>query len=338
MRHYVWADYGKVIAICSVVLLHTHCVAEVGCYINSYVMPLFFFISGFLFSFERNPAFRPFVKKRFRQLIVPYLWINAVAYLAWVMVLRNFGSNPDDTQPWHVPLVAVITGMPRWLIHDIPTWSLVSFFVVEILFYTLSRMSGRRSVAVMAFSVAMVAVMYYFMPAGSVRSLPLALAPSMMGVGFYALGHACSTLKRFKEDQSPWLLAAVAVVAGGIWIILASLNGETAFYIFDFGDLPLFYGAALAGVASFVSVSMLAGRLKEPALVRFISYGTLLICGFHLLMFAFIKGIALFVFGIPAECLTEGLPRGILFSVAALSLCLPVVYAIRRWTRFLIDK
>lgn len=114
-RHFGWIDYAKTISIFFVVLLHTYCVAELTAALNSFVMQAFFFFSGFLFLRERNPDYRRFVDKRFRQLIVPYLWINAVAYAAWLFVLRHFGSDADAEIGWHEPLTAIAIGLPLGL-------------------------------------------------------------------------------------------------------------------------------------------------------------------------------------------------------------------------------
>ena len=43
-------------------------------------MPLFFFLSGYLFRFDRHPNFMPFVRRRFRQLMCPYIVINLVTF------------------------------------------------------------------------------------------------------------------------------------------------------------------------------------------------------------------------------------------------------------------
>ncbi|MDE6175982.1 MAG: hypothetical protein K2F71_00400, partial [Paramuribaculum sp.] len=64
----------------------------------------------------------------------------------------------------------------------------------------------------------------------------------------------------------------------------------------------------------------------------------LLICGFHLLSFAALKGVALFGFGIPPEELTEGLFRGIAFAFAAMTLTLLPTWIVMKYMRPLVDK
>ena len=55
-----WVDYAKVGAILGVVMLHTYFSAAFTMYFKAFVIPLFFFISGFLFSYDNNPDYSKF--------------------------------------------------------------------------------------------------------------------------------------------------------------------------------------------------------------------------------------------------------------------------------------
>ena len=135
MKHIIWIDYAKSIAIFLVVLLHTHCSETLAQVINSFIIPLFFMMSGYLFSYRRNPAYGPFIYKRFRQLVVPYLWIGALGYLAWLLVLRHYGSDAGSDQSWYEPLIGILGGFADLMTTDIPLWFLLSLFVVEAVSY-----------------------------------------------------------------------------------------------------------------------------------------------------------------------------------------------------------
>ena len=63
MRRIGWIDYGKVIGIYLVVLAHTSLFIPLKDGIYTFLMPVFFFISGYLFSFSRNPVYKDFIKK-----------------------------------------------------------------------------------------------------------------------------------------------------------------------------------------------------------------------------------------------------------------------------------
>ena len=154
-KRLAWIDYVKVFAIFFVVLVHVDCSPLCTKVLKAFLMPLFFILSGYLFSYERNPKYKPFALKRFRQIIIPYAWISAVTYLLWFFVLRKFGNNPNDAVAWYVPVAGTFAGMPPLLVHDIPLWSLVSFFVVEMIYYPLRKcLKSDIGIAAIAFLTA----------------------------------------------------------------------------------------------------------------------------------------------------------------------------------------
>ena len=53
---------------------------------------------------------------------------------------------------------------------------------------------------------------------------------------------------------------------------------------------------------------------------------------------ALIKGVMLFGFGIPPAELTDGIFRGTAVALVAMALTFPIIYVVRRYARFLVDK
>lgn len=333
MTRIQWIDYAKTFAIFGVVLLHVHCSEALSRYINGFIMPLFFLISGYLFSYSRNPSYGPFIRKRFRQLVVPYLWINAVAYMAWLLFLRHYGPDAGAGTPWHYPLAGVVSGIPPMLVHDIPLWSLLCFFMVELLFYPLNRIL-RHPLAVASVALALNVCLYFSIP-DLLRFFPMALGPATAGIIFYAIGYYIRTLKLEPRQMFDvrTIVAALAVFAVSMYF-----NEEVTFYICDYSNYALFMLSSLSGSYLVCAAAYYVSLSGTPAIIGFISQTTLLICGFHLLVFALIKGIMLLCFGIDPQELTAGLFRGLLFGVSAFALTLPAAYAVRRYMRFLVDK
>lgn len=335
--HIGWMDYAKAIAIYSVVLLHTHCVESLSVAINAFVMPSFFFLSGFLFSSSRNPEFKPFALKRFRQLVVPYLWINVIAYLLWFFALRHYGTNPADAIEWHKPLIAIALGLPPALTHDIPLWSLLCFFIVEMIYYIVGVRWGISDWIIAAIGYAVAAIISIC--AGSEGlALPLTLTPAMAALAFYSIGHIArkysSRLKRMFSPSPVILLSGIALLG-----LAFELNRPTAFFIGVLGNPVWFFIGATGGIIMVVQTASWLERIfHDGKTVRIISRGTLLICGFHLLAFAFIKAIMLFGFGISPELLTDGFVRGVIMATVATALCIPIILVIERYFRFLVYK
>lgn len=325
-KHFDWIDYAKTFAIFLVVLVHVNCNATVNVLINATVIPLFLTLSGFLFSYQRNPSPCQFTLKRFRRLIIPYLWIGAISYVAWIAFLRNYGSNPHDQLPWHEPLIGMLAGIPNMLSHDIPLWSLVSFFVVEIIYYPLGRLI-KNDCVIITLSWSFTLACYIFIPS-IFGNLPLALGPSICGLGFYACGRILrktfdNNKRRFDKPFS-YPLIALYIIA---YPYVALNNGYLSFYICRYNNFALFLTGAIIGSLLVIGLSMhvasLIGTGKESLIIRMASKGTLLICGFHLLVFAVMKGVMLFVFGVSPERLSTGVIHGTIFALCGFLLCLP---------------
>lgn len=329
-----WIDYAKSLAIFCVVFVHTYSDLNICMALHTITMPTFFFLSGYLFSYERNPDYGKFLVKRFRQLIIPYFWIGALAYVCWYFVLRHFGSNTHDTLEWYTPLVGTFAGIPPLLAHDIPLWSLVTFFVVEAVYYPLQKLITKKWVVPIA-AFALTVIAYYTIPAPILSHLPFAIAPSLISLFFYSVGH------QFAQTQGLYRKCVNIcgfIVAIVVFYFALNANGDASYYICNYNNVFLYTAGALAGILAILCITKALARLGDYKFIQYISQTTLIICGFHLLIFAALKGVALFVFHIEPEALTDGALRGFILSVVTIFLTVPISYVIRRYARFLIDK
>lgn len=337
-KRIAWIDYAKSLAIFLVVLLHVHTGPAAAVFINAFIMPMFFIMSGYLFTYQRNPSQQQFLIKRSRQILFPYFWIGVVAWIAWVLVLRHYGEDANINHEWYLPLKGILSGVPPMLIQDIPLWSLLCFFIVESIFYPFGKsLTSTIVIALVAFCSS--AVLNSFVPLETMSNLPLALGPSLSGLGFYALGHLWLLLNKSGKLNRLMFSWPVLVVTLIIFIFSARANGIVEFYICKFNNYPLFLISAVSGTLAAISLmNILAKAIGSNDFIRFISNGTLIICGFHLLVFAFIKGIALLVFGLEPYEIMSGYAKGILFAIVAFFGTLPIVWFIRKYLRFLVDK
>ena len=329
-----WVDYCKAFAIFGVVLLHVHCDSVTTQLIDGFIMPLFFFISGWLFSYERNPKYSHFAYKRFRQLVIPYFWIGIISFLCWYFVLRHFGGNEHDGVEWHKPLIGLFAGIPKLVTANTPLWSLLAFFIVEIIYYPIGEKLRKGWIITLIFLVLLSGA--YFIFPDYLESWPMMLGPSLGGLLFYSLGHQCRKIKWIGK----YLLSPYSLVIWVAMLIYSSLeNDRVDFYICQYNNFPLFLLSSISGTAIIIIISKLISKsLGSLKLIRFISETTLIVCGFHLLVFSLVKGVAYFLFGMDPDSLTDGLLHGILFALVSFFITLIICYIIRRYFRPLIDK
>lgn len=161
-------DILKGIGILLVIICHTF-MKEIGPYITAFHMPLFFIVAGY---FYKQNSFIVHLKKDFRRLVVPYLFICIVIMLiASVQECRvnhNFSIVAD-----------VLYGC------DTPAWFLLGLFGSRTVFNrVLSVCPNRYMIVSLAISSIPFAISFY-------EELPTTLSffSSICGVVFVAIGY-----------------------------------------------------------------------------------------------------------------------------------------------------
>lgn len=128
-----WMDTAKGIGIFLVVWGHFYASDTLKIVIYGFHMPLFFFLSGYLYK-ERAMSFLAFVKKKSKQLLLPFLMFQAVTFLI-VNGLTFVASKQLDASP--IKLVSEFFFLNGDLGFNSPLWFLVVLFSVEILFFPI---------------------------------------------------------------------------------------------------------------------------------------------------------------------------------------------------------
>lgn len=332
-----WIDWAKAFATYFVVIVHLHFNWDVDMFVNGNVIPLFFMMSGYLFSYKNNPDYGAFAWKRFRQLVVPYIWISALSYMFWLLVLRNFGYEPDPS-PWYEPIRGMALCIPGLLKINIALWAFVCFFVVEMVYYPLGRLLKHPLVVAALFFILAYVMSSRFGHESAM--LPFSIAAAFGGVGFYALGHWLRSQRWFEALFRGWIPAAVVLaVCVAVFVTTCWSNDKVQFYVGYYGNLGLLLLSGISGAIGVMMVSYLLTKLfGDPKLVREISVSTLLICGFHIMAFSVIVGVWKIVFRGEPFINHMSLATGFGVALLAYFLSLGLAWLVRRYARFLVDK
>ena len=324
----VWLDYGKAIAIYLVVLAHTALYKTAEGFIYTFHMPFFFFMSGYLFSYSKYPSYMEFVKRRFRQLLVPYVVINMITYLLWLLVLRNVGSDAGEDVGALSPLIAAVTVNATEMVHDIPLWFLAALFMVENLYYQLYRNARYRVVVTLLLLLLAVLNNTY----NTVR-LPFCIDISLVALLFYRLGNVMREKGYILFKWYLFVLSAVVTVA------VFMLNGKVAMHANYYNNIFLFIAGGVAGCYSMAYIcKQLQLLCGDRALVQTIARNTLPICAFHLIVFAVIKGIMLYFLGLSPDILSGTFLPNTLFALLSMAVCLLIAKMVNRFLPFVLGK
>ena len=324
----VWLDYGKAIAIYLVVLAHTALYKPAEGFIYTFHMPFFFFMSGYLFSYSKYPSYMEFVKRRFRQLLVPYVVINMITYLLWLLVLRTVGSDAGEDVGALSPLMAAVTVNATEMVHDVPLWFLAALFMVENLYYLLYKNARYRVVVTLLLLLLAVLNNTY----NTVR-LPFCIDISLVALLFYRLGNVMREKGNILFKWYLFVLSAVVTVA------VFMLNGKVAMHANYYNNIFLFIAGGVAGCYSMAYICKLLQLLcGDRALVQTIARNTLPICAFHLIVFAVIKGIMLYLLGLSPDILSGTFLPNTLFALLSMAVCLLIAKMVNRFLPFVLGK
>lgn len=266
-----WIDIAKGLSI--ILVVYGHCglaaLPPLADWFGAFRMPFFFFVSGILFSSDKYPTFKSFLKKRYRTLYRPFIIFSFVVALGYIFVYED----------WSDKLLQVIKlGWGGYALWFIPVLSLT-----EILYYIICRnyLNVKTRLVVIFFCAVLGWYAYklnFFNPHN--------LWFSLTAVLFYGLGNIIGKRMSifFKEQSSKVIL----VMAMGFLVasMFYRLNNKPEFAINNLAT-PFTYIAAFGGLLMMCCLAEIISRHtpKSLNLVKktFISAGknSYIILAFH---------------------------------------------------------
>lgn len=322
-------DNAKALGIFLVILAHTEISTPLQNWIYTFHMPLFFFISGYLFSFNGKKDLTSFIKKRYKQLIIPYIQINIITYLFWFLILRHVGTTPDETVAAWKPLAAALIVDGENMIHDVPLWFLACLFFMEVIYFLIfiNRKITTRLILITTF-----ALLGYFAYITFGNSLPFSFGTMLTAMVFYAIGNemrrrnfqfTCDIPSISPKARLFTNIIVIAILAIATTYISAQ-NGMTRMHRNMYGNYLYFLIGGTCG--TFMTITFCKLFEKNIPIITFISNNTLWICGFHFLTFALIKGFLLYIVKFDLSKLNDAIAYNILFAIASLTICTIGIY------------
>jgi len=332
----IWIDQLKFVGIYLVILAHSGINQMLHNYIYAFHMPLFFFISGFLFSFEKIKNFQSFLRKRSIQLLKPYLFFNIMTYLFWFFVGRKFGADSSlDISPF-TPLIGIIygNGTGYYFIHAPALWFLPCLFVVEILFYLAFKQVEHFLLSI--------CIIFSFLVLGKIlliyklMFLPWSINVALIAIFFYWLGYYSRRFGIFKNGSSIWEFFSILLL-GLIFYFSVPVNGPVDMSSSSYGNIILFMINATIGLVVSLLITKACSKFSI-SLIDLLGQNTLIILAFHVILLSCIKGTAFYIFNIPLIYFESNIAMNCIVALLALILCLVPIYIINRFFPYMIGK
>lgn len=242
--------------------------------IHSFHMPLFFFLSGFVFSTRRK--WWDFVGSRIRSIVVPYFCMAgilaagtfAAKFLRGELTLAVIGNQ----------ILAILVQNRLWVV-----WYLTCLFLVELIAYWLVKaIRSDLCLGILAAVIPVLGLVYRRMLDGP--ALPWNLDICFLGLPFFLAGFLSRKYssvfciaERSRGTKAAAFTVLAAVNVGCTWLSYRLTGQRLDFYDMTFGYLPLSILAAFAGIGFFILLS----RQKTFRPIRYFGENTMLYFALH---------------------------------------------------------
>ena len=218
--------------------------------IHGFHMPMWFFISGYLFQSGKR-SLTETVRHRAKRLIVPY-YINLIVYFLFWLVFENGFQNGmyvclKSLLSMSLNIKSPIAGGMQWF--------LFALFLVDIFYQILDDKFG-YSEWLMTTAVLVLSIAGCGMPL-LISRIPFSIDAALAALIFYHLGHIVKSRELLdKIPARPWLIG----LFGGLTIVITLANGKVNMRAGTYSNLLLFYLGAVAGIMAMYLVSICFNR------------------------------------------------------------------------------
>ncbi|AEF82655.1 hypothetical protein [Leadbettera azotonutricia] len=290
---FLWVDFARAAGLLIFILGNMQGINLLKNFIFAFVLPLYFFLNGFLENNRRS--FKEMVLNSIRTLLIPYVIIYGclIVYYFVFNVIANIGNlNPDRVlfefilQP--VLNMILVTNQVGGFFGSqaIPLWFLIALFEIRIVHHGCIALIKRKlSFYPLSIIIAVGVFWGLFRLSIVLIRLPFALDCAFLTYPFFALGFIVRQKKvieliNYYDSKSAALRIILPIVGFALTAVVSAINGLNDISWGVFGlNLPMFYFSAFFGIASVVFISLL--YKKEMPEITLVSMGSLLIMSYY---------------------------------------------------------
>ena len=224
-------------------------------------IPFFFFLSGLVFQRERYASIGLFVKRRIKSLLFPYVVFSVLTWMMWVSY--SYLSHAMVSSYW-MPLFQtfIAQGSESFLVHNVPLWFVSCLFVMEVIYYFSSSLSGSMNMMI-CILLGVIGTWMSVTDFFDFSILPWSFDVALMGIPFYAAGNLLAQHPGHLK-LTTWV-RHYSIYAVGIVIVMVCLlcigalsNGHVSMGHARLGYRPIvFYLTAFCGIIGFLFLSIL---------------------------------------------------------------------------------
>lgn len=327
-----WLDIAKGIAIILVVIGHSPATNGMKTFIYSFHIPLFFFLSGFVFNQQKYSKTKDFFENKIRTTITPYLLFSFIGYLIYVFWENGvYNTNFSALSIFK----GVFYASASTLKINSVLWFLPCLFIVQTTFFIITKISYNRTyltVILIAFSI----VGYLYSKYNGIR-LPWFIDSSLTATVFYGIGFIYKNYdSRLEEKISPYY-TEVIIGSFAMVYLFSFLNTTVDMFSLVYNNYFYYYLSAVFGIVFCITLSKL---IKYSNTLSYIGKNTILIFAFHTNMFViinFILGYIRDTYNIQFT-VTYLAKWSMLYTSLSVLLLIPIIITVKKCVRLIKNK
>lgn len=171
-----WIDTARGLGLMLVFIGHIK-PPYVATWIYTFHMPLFFFLSGLVFSMH---PFRTFFQKKFQRLVIPYFCLGIVIYIFYACIYAYENRNSGD---YWIMLWNFLEQKAFWTI-----WFLAALFISELLLWIELKICKQNFYFTLLLSVTLMGLTFGFYRLGG-STLPWCFDVACVAQFFVLIGY-----------------------------------------------------------------------------------------------------------------------------------------------------
>lgn len=284
-------DMVRGITIILVIIAHVDAPAYINSVLSIYRMPLFFMVSGYLFSTSKYLYnFSSLLRSRLLSLVLPYFSACLLAYIYW-FVTNNVGQYKDGAA-WYTPLIGFLNGNLGYLLnYNYPIWFLVCLFCSVLLFCLFLRLVNGFSIYTQIILFLLIGVLGYLI--SKMIYLPWGLDIALVAQLFLFIGYK---VKEYKLIENMKAFDPYTIVVALLFTLSILTNNTISMGAREYENILLFYIGGISG--SFLVFKMIKLFVRYKLVVNVLTYLgreslSILIfhVGFSFILLGYIDGI-----------------------------------------------
>lgn len=304
-------DIAKGFGIILVLYSHSCGFPIFGYSVVAFYMPLFFFVSGYVYKQGRTPIEN--IKRKLKQLLIPYLGFTMLLYLE--NVILGYLKHELTKEMLILPLLGALysrgalwadmTGdnIYFFTLNNGPMWFITAMAVASVIFYLLVDKFLQNKKNMIAISLVLVAITIVF--SYSPILFPWSIDTAFACALFMLFGSKLSAMDYYSDENKQnfpiWLVSLAMLVFCVVTQSANAINLSIRNYGYH-GILGVmwFLSAASAGVILFLWICKYVERFRWTKVVIAIGKHTYTIMALHLLLLKYLNK-AYFIFKMTFE-------------------------------------